>query len=55
MNSGNMYKGEPYMRVNQAEDMTQWELEQANHSDPDTPIWLVDRDANIKPTTATVV
>ena len=52
VNQGNMYKGEPYARVNQAEDMTQWELEQANHSSPDTPIWLVDRET-IEPTTAT--
>jgi hypothetical protein len=37
-NAANMYKGQPYFRVHQADAPTQWELEQANHSDPNTPI-----------------
>lgn len=50
VNSANLYKGQPYARVNQADDMTQWELEQANHSQPTTPINIVDRGV-ITPTT----
>jgi hypothetical protein len=30
----NLYKGQPYFRVNQADTPTQWELEQMNHTDP---------------------
>ena len=42
VNQGNMYKGQPYGRPNQAETPVQWELEQANHSSPDTPIGIMD-------------
>jgi hypothetical protein len=38
VNAANMYKGQPYFRVHQAETPTQWELEQMNHSSADTPI-----------------
>jgi hypothetical protein len=33
-----LYKGMPRFRVHQLDTPTQWELEQANHSSPDTPI-----------------
>lgn len=38
VNAQNQYKGQPYYRVNQADTPTQWELEQANHGDANTPI-----------------
>jgi hypothetical protein len=53
VNAGNMYKGQPYGRTSQADDMTQWELEQANHGQPDDPINIVDTES-IDPTTTTV-
>lgn len=34
----NLYKGQPYFRVNQADTPTQYELEQMNHSDSSMPI-----------------
>ena len=40
----NLYKGQPYFRVNFADPPTQWELEQANHSTPSTEIGFVDSD-----------
>jgi hypothetical protein len=38
------YKGEPYFRVHPFDPPTRWELEQANHSDPDTEIMLKDEE-----------
>ena len=38
VNANNQYKGQPYYRVNQADAPTQWELEQMNHADANTPI-----------------
>jgi hypothetical protein len=38
-----LYKRQPYFRVHPADLPTQWELEQANHSDPSVAISIVDR------------
>ena len=43
VNAQAFYNGQPLKRVNQADDMTAWEKEQANHSPAGTPINLVDR------------
>ncbi len=45
INPSRMYKGEPYYRVHQAEDPTQWELERMNHSSPSTPISVKEKGA----------
>jgi hypothetical protein len=53
VNQSNMYEGQPYTRVNNADPPTQWELEQFNHSLPSDPIMLKDT-GTIDPTTATI-
>jgi hypothetical protein len=40
----NLYKGEPYFRVHAGDKPTQWELEQMNHSTPDAPISIKERE-----------